>query len=146
MELQKTIYCDMDGVLADFNKEPNAVERFAVEKGFFAKLEPIKNNVRAIKILLEDGRKVKILSASPNKNADKDKMKWLAKYLPEIKKEDIIICRNGDVKAHYASDIKESVLLDDYGKNCREWLSYGGQAIKVKEKMQLLNLILDKMI
>ena len=32
------IYCDMDGVIADFNNEPNAVERFATEKGFFKKL------------------------------------------------------------------------------------------------------------
>ena len=35
---KRIYYCDMDGVLANFGAEPNAVERFAVEKGFFANL------------------------------------------------------------------------------------------------------------
>ena len=71
------IYCDMDGVLADFNAEPRALERFAVEPNFFADLKPITTNVNAIKQLIADGYKVRILSASPNKAADKGKRKWL---------------------------------------------------------------------
>ena len=74
----KTIYYfDMDGVLANFNAEPKAVSRFKTEKGFFYKLKPIKRNIELIYELIEKGEKVRILSASPNKRADKDKRKWL---------------------------------------------------------------------
>ena len=33
----KNLYFDMDGVLADFNAEPDGVARFRDEKGFFKK-------------------------------------------------------------------------------------------------------------
>ena len=45
------IYCDMDGVLADFNAQENAVERFASEKGFFQKLAPMNANIYALRVL-----------------------------------------------------------------------------------------------
>ena len=32
MRKEINIYCDMDGVLADFNAEPNAVERFETQR------------------------------------------------------------------------------------------------------------------
>ena len=66
------IYVDMDGVLANFNAEPNAVERFKSELGFFAKLKPIQSNVAFVNELIENEFNVFILSASPNNNADKD--------------------------------------------------------------------------
>ena len=47
------IYVDMDGVLANFDKEINAVERFAKEEGFFKKLKPISSNVVFINDLID---------------------------------------------------------------------------------------------
>ena len=87
--MERIIYCDMDGVVADFNAEPNAVARFREEKNFFYNLKPIMVNVKAVEILASN-YKVCILSASPNARADKDKIKWLKKYMPFIKKENII--------------------------------------------------------
>lgn len=129
----KTIYCDMDGVLADFNAEKNAVERFAVEKGFFMRLKPIRKNLIKIKRLIKQGFDVKIISASPNLSADIDKLAWVRKYLPELTIHDVIITRVGENKAEYVKDIENAILLDDYGKNCAEWRSSGGIAFKIKD-------------
>jgi len=141
LDKKRTYYIDMDGVLFDFNAMKNGVKRFAVEPNFFRKLEPIRANIVAVKILMANGYKVKVLSASPNKNADEDKIFTLNKHLPKLKRKNIILCRNGEVKANFVRKIKKSVLFDDYGKNCREWREHGGIAYKVKDSRMMLTMV-----
>ena len=70
------VYCDMDGVIADFEGQKNALERFQTEKGFFKQLTPI--NKEGFQALLNNPYiNLYILSASPNKQADRDKIEWL---------------------------------------------------------------------
>ena len=66
------IYCDMDGVLADFFAVPNAVENYTKD-GFFRDLPPMEKNIQTIKQLIADGNTVYILSATPHAKADYDK-------------------------------------------------------------------------
>lgn len=127
------VYCDMDGVIADFNSEPNALERFQTEKGFFASLKPM--NADGIKALINNPHiELFILSASPNRQADKDKREWLKRYYPQIKRNHIIIMRVGQNKADYIKTA-DGILLDDYGKNCEQWRERGRKAIKIERPM-----------
>ena len=131
----KNLYIDMDGVLADFNSEPNGVERFKTEKGFFRHLKPLKKNAKALRKIIKEGiHNVVSLSASPNERADKEKMTWLRVHKIKIKAENVIFCRNGQKKADFIKT-EEGILFDDYGKNIREWLedSKDNGAFKIEE-------------
>jgi len=136
MEKKLIIYCDMDGVLADFDAMPNAVERYKQEQHFFYNLEPIIENIKALKELIKQNYIVKILSKSPNENADNDKRKWLEKYLPEIKNADMIFARPHERKIDFVNELEKnfSLLLDDYEKNIEEWRSENGIAIKITKE------------
>ena len=127
------IFLDLDGTLARFNVR-NALERFDKEEGFFARLKAYKN-IEIINELAKTNN-LFIISASPNEQADKDKMIWLEKYLPNINVENITICRLGQIKAQIIQDKynitinEQCYLLDDYTKNLNEWESFGGKGVK----------------
>lgn len=115
-----TIYVDMDDTIADFMGVENAVERFANEPDFFYNLKPLTRNLNAIARALENEKfRVFILTASPSERCDNDKRKWLAEYLPNLPKRNIICCRIGENKGDYMK--YRGALFDDYGKNVRQW-------------------------
>lgn len=127
------IFLDLDGTLARFNVR-NALKRFDNEVGFFANLLAYKG-IEVVNELATTNQ-IYIISASPNEQADKDKQLWLNKYLPNVRQENITLCRLGQNKAEiiqnkYNITIDEQCyLLDDYTKNLNEWESFGGIGIK----------------
>lgn len=129
----KRLFIDLDGTVAKFNVR-NALERFDKEKGFFAKLGAYVG-IEVVNELAKNNN-IYVISASPNEQADKDKMIWLEKYLPNISKDNITFCRLGQNKAKiieekYSIKIDNNcLLLDDYTKNLNEWESFGGKGIK----------------
>lgn len=129
----RKIFLDLDGTLAKFNVK-NALARFDNEIGFFAKLGAYKG-VDYVNALAKSGC-LYVISASPNTQADNDKMTWLKKYLPNIKEENIVLCRLGENKAKVIENKlnikidKTCYLLDDYTKNLQEWETVGGVGIK----------------
>lgn len=131
--MEKKIFLDLDGTLAKFNVR-NALKRFDNEKGFFAKLGAYKN-IEYINEMAKKGN-VYIISASPNMYADIDKKAWIKKYLPNIPKQNIVLCRLGINKAKHIENKlnikidKTCILLDDYTKNLIEWENAGGVGIK----------------
>lgn len=119
----------MDGVLADFDSEPNAKERYETENLFFYKLKPLPL-VKVLSKMLENqdlAKRIYILTASPNILADLDKIAWLYKHLPKIKAQHIITVRNGNDKARYATG---NLLIDDYTNNLIHWELYDGIGVK----------------
>ena len=127
------LFLDLDGTLARFNVR-NALKRFDNEKGFFANLKAYKD-IEVINTLALTND-IYIISASPNEQADNDKMIWLKKYLPNIKDNNITLCRIGEnkgsiIETKYQIVINHNCyLLDDYTKNLTEWESLGGTGIK----------------
>ena len=131
--MNKKVFLDLDGTLAKFNVR-NALERFDKEVGFFAKLGAYKG-IEVVNELAKTNQ-LFIISASPNEQADKDKMIWIQKYLPNVSIDNITLCRIGQNKAQiieekYSIKIDNNCyLLDDYTKNLNEWESFGGLGIK----------------
>ena len=129
----KRLFIDLDGTVAKFNVK-NALKRFDKEEGFFAKLGAYVN-IEVINELAKTN-KVFVISASPNEQADKDKLVWLSKFLPNINSANITLCRLGENKAKiieskYNITINEDCyLLDDFSKNLFEWCVCGGRGIK----------------
>lgn len=123
----------MDGVLADFKGQPNAMNRFITEEGFFQKLEPTPLVKQLNELLAINNENVYILSASPTLRADLDKALWIFEHLPNFKPENIITVRGGagadKRKAQYANS--DSILFDDYTNNLIVWENSGGKGIKV---------------
>ena len=129
----KKLFIDLDGTVAKFNVR-NALKRFDKEEGFFANLNAYVG-IEKINELAKKGN-VFVITASPNEQADKDKMKWINKYLTNIIKDNIILCRIGENKAKVIEDKlsiqidKSCFLLDDYTKNLQDWELNGGIGIK----------------
>ncbi len=116
---RKTVYVDMDGVLADYKKlhyaelmrEPKIAYPQS-QYGFFNKLEPIENAVETYK-WLDKNFNTHILTAPSvlNPLSYTEKRIWVEKYLGIIACDKMIICG-------YKHLLKGDFLIDDnnYGK------------------------------
>lgn len=162
------IYFDMDGVLADFergvrelchiepvdqSKATNAqTDRLweAVKKvpHFYLNLEPVKSAVELFnEVHGKFGENCQILTGIPKprrgiENAGEDKTEWAHKFLsPDVKVN--VVFR--EEKTKFCTG-KNCILIDDYGKNIREWENAGGKGIlfttaqKAREKLGEMKL------
>ena len=130
------LFLDLDGTLAKFNSKRNALKRFDNEIGFFANLKPYKYIEFVNQLATSESVNVYIISATPNEQADQDKMIWVDKYLDNVPKANICFSRLGENKAKVIKDKlnitidNECILLDDYTKNLIEWTNLNGIGIK----------------
>lgn len=140
-----TIYIDMDGVIANFDKAVKNMKHLYEQPWlqiphFFYNLEPIGNPNQRIDELQRLGYKVYILtkvdiSDSPNRAIDK--YDWVRKHIPCISPDEVIIVPIDKEKTKYLkSDIENSVLLDDYKGNLIDWQVKGGIAVKFGNKIK----------
>lgn len=110
-----SIYFDLDGTLAKFNKNATMEEVFS--PGYFRGLDPHREMIWLAKKLHDQGFEVCILSKACH-SAISEKYEWLKEYMPFIKKENIYFVPIEANKCNFVPPIKATdVLIDDYWKN-----------------------------
>lgn len=125
----KTIYFDMDGVLAKFNKSATPEQLLA--PGYFRYLEPHAHMVDLLNRLYDAGVDVRVLSSVLGPKQAEDKMAWLMHYT-RIAPECVVFVPYGTPKSNLCpTKTEESCLLDDYTPNLFAFEQAGGVAVKV---------------
>ncbi len=133
---KKKVYIDMDGTLCRFHDtQHNYIEQMW-ERGFYAGLLPFEEFVNAVSLCIDRNPDTEfyilsaVLDTEPPFIAD-EKRAWINRYLPQLTEERLIFVPAGADKSQYIGGIDEnSVLIDDYNKNLREWEQAGGLPIK----------------
>lgn len=127
----KTIYIDMDGVMAVWQPEKRIEE--VAQKGYFRNLPVMENVIETVRKLINTEwlRVCTLSSVFKDKHSAGDKMYWLENNLPEMKPEDIFFVPYGEKKSDYAICNKNSYLLDDLSLNLHDWEKSGGVGIKM---------------
>lgn len=149
----KTIFLDVDGVLADFRKQCEnhscikgnkvnwdvirsagskfweEIEWTAEGKAFFKWIKDICN---------QEDIELFILTAVHGQDAKVGRLNWLKTNIG-LDKHHLIIVNTGKEKAYYAQP--DALLIDDFGKNCNAFTEAGGQAVKFMAMDQAKNAI-----
>jgi 5'(3')-deoxyribonucleotidase len=136
--MKKIIFVDMDDCIAEFEKN-GGVEKMN-EKNFFYNLE-IKPFAKQSLQLLNEMYDLHILSLCIDNEYCKDeKMQWLEKHMPFIKKQNIHLIKNIGkaeyIKNKYGRLNQNMILIDDYKKNLLEWKNENGRPIKYGKNLK----------
>ena len=133
----KNYYIDMDGVIANFHKETYKYTN-AINREWIANLEPFMENVEIVRNLVIT-ENVYILSKAANEDAKLGKLEWLARYIPELNRNHIIIIVGNGKKVDYIRT-ENGILIDDDMKNINPWRKAGFDYIYIEEKGAKINL------
>jgi len=148
----RTVFVDMDGVIANFHGYFKQLFGWDLAKGddnndqkmwdqinsygkskFFEELPWIPGSKAMWSFIVDNFVNVKILSALGKYDHEdggqtrKGKITWLAHHLPKLKPEDIILVVNKHKKRHYCKP--GDIIIDDTPIVIEEWNAKGGKGI-----------------
>jgi 5'(3')-deoxyribonucleotidase len=135
---KRVYYFDIDGVIANFHKEPFKYTN-AINKEWISNLEPFMHNITLIKQLIANNKSVYIISKAASEEAKQGKYEWLHKYIPELDHKRIIVIVGNGKKVDYMKT-KTGILIDDDIKNCKQWSKQGHKYIWLETKGQLIDI------
>ena len=156
--VMKTVYFDMDGVMAKYDydlyvpKRENEVPPFLkLGSHVFLYLEPMKNVMEAFNILYKRYKdnpdvRIKVLTSIPvgllQAEHTLDKYTWCVSNIEEFHTEDFF-CTS--VKKHNAiadtlwNLTENDILVDDWNANLYNWREHGGYALKLVNEINSVN-------
>jgi len=153
---QWKIYCDMDGVVANFDAlflqmfgtspelfkmtlgEAKFWEHIYSFRGFFAKIPAYKGAGDFFAELLRITPHVMLLTAPSRTNFElckSQKLEWIRNEMPKVNGYPPMVIFE---KNKYIYACPNSILIDDYGKKIGKWIEAGGIGIKHKNFEQTL--------
>lgn len=147
-----TIWFDMDGTIADLYGVDNWLSKLRnYDSSPYEEAVPLIkfcHFARILHKLQQKGHNIGILSWL---SKDKDthyaelveiaKREWLAKHLPSVEWDNIVIIPYGTPKENYCKCF-EDILFDDELQNRANWLSKGGIAFDEKNIVKILKKVL----
>jgi len=157
-----TIYCDMDGVLTDFEaqfdhyygvnpreysqlKGPELMKKAVDDIGldFWAKM-PLFPGALELWSYISKYQPIILSSPSTFKYAKQGKNIWIANNLKPAPSE-ILYKQTGHkeeaIQGLPEADIKKSILIDDYYRNLAPWKEIGGIGITHRSAEQTINIL-----
>ena len=144
MTNRKTVFIDMDGVLASYADENDKVNAHEFPVGFFYHRQPVYQVMD--KILEVYGKEhLAILSAVPHGEAIIEKDMWLDKYFPVKKEDRHYVMWKQETKQDFIQnyceenniDIKNVVLIDDEHEILRNVEGIGCQVYHISRILTL---------
>lgn len=107
------VFFDLDGTLAEYQNLPVDEDGNIdfVQYEVFKYSKPVMQVINKVEEMHNNGKKIYIVSASPNSICNKEKIEWVNKYLPFIENENIYFAGNKNFKYVFLGQLIKKLKL-----------------------------------